>query len=67
MFDGLFVPLRRIVGKSVLYIRGVTHSGLGSMDVEETEAAQGAASGLKPFTVTITSTPKIPTLHFTDL
>ena len=56
LIEGLFVPLRRIVSKSVLYIRGRTHSGLRSMNDKTSKAAQGAASGLKPFTVTIIST-----------
>lgn len=56
LIEGVFVPLRRIVSKSGLYIRGVTHSGHKSMNDKASEAAQGAASGLKPFTLTIIST-----------
>jgi len=41
--------LRRIVSKSVLCIRGVTHSGLRAWATME-QAAQGPALGLKPFT-----------------
>ena len=56
VLDGLFVPLRRIVSKSVLYIRGVTHSGLGSMDDREKKQHSEPHQELKPFTVTIIST-----------
>ena len=67
MFDGMFVPLRRLVSKSVPYIRGVTHSGLGAWTARNRKQLKEPRQGSNLLLLPSLPHRKVPTLHLTDM